>query len=327
MADYNVNMKQWNGTSFDNVLPLAYNAKQLGGQSLAEVKQWVQDNNLLLYTGQYTGTGTYGKSNPVSIQFPFEPKLFIFPISTYDNYPASSPLDTSFLTTSYKQVGRVFYVNDRGLDVYGVRLLARFSDSSRKKLQIYSTESVADQSNKSGEIYYFAAIGGYDMGGLTEWIITSSGSWTVPKTGRYMLELYGGGGGTPRLVGKSGYTGGSSCQHYDSVSLTAGTSFNVTIGEAGVSSASLNEVTGGGSTTFGSYSVSGGGKATTSAAGSGAGNYGKSGIYVSGSTRTPTTNDGVLGSIKGVGSGGGAGSSGTSIPATAGAVYLKYLGA
>ena len=36
MADYNVNMKQWNGTSFDNVLPLAYNAKQLGGTTLAE---------------------------------------------------------------------------------------------------------------------------------------------------------------------------------------------------------------------------------------------------------------------------------------------------
>lgn len=142
-----------------------------------------------------------------------------------------------------------------------------------------------------------------------------------------MLELYGGGGGTPRIVGKSGYTGGSSCQHYDSVSLTAGTSFNATIGKAGVSSSSLSEVTDGGSTTFGSYSVSGGGKATTSAAGSGAGNYGKSGIYVSNSTATPTTNDGVCGSIYGVGSGGRGGSGGTAVPATAGAVYLKYLGA
>ena len=64
MADYNVNMKQWNGTSFDNVLPLAYNAKQLEGQSLAEIKQWVHDNGLLLYTGQYIGTGAYGSSNP-----------------------------------------------------------------------------------------------------------------------------------------------------------------------------------------------------------------------------------------------------------------------
>lgn len=163
MADYNVNMKQWNGTSFDNVLPLAYNAKRFDGQSLAEVKQWVQDNGLLLYTGQYTGTGTYGESNPVSIQFPFEPKLFIFPISAYENYPASSPLDTGFLTTSYKQVGRVFY--SRSSAAEGVQLMARFSDSSRKKLQIYSLENADNQSNKSGKIYYFAAIGGYDMGG------------------------------------------------------------------------------------------------------------------------------------------------------------------
>ena len=38
MADYNVNMKQWNGTSFDNVLPLAYNSNKLGGKSNEEIK-------------------------------------------------------------------------------------------------------------------------------------------------------------------------------------------------------------------------------------------------------------------------------------------------
>ena len=107
MADYNVNMKQWNGTSFDNVLPLAYNAKQLGGQSLAEVKQWVQDNGLLLYTGQYTGTGTYGASHPTSVTFPFKPVLFFFP----------SELRTLFANTfsaGYKRIdadGHGTYVN------------------------------------------------------------------------------------------------------------------------------------------------------------------------------------------------------------------------
>ena len=38
MADYNVNMKQWNGTSFDNVLPLAYNSNLLDGQSFNQIK-------------------------------------------------------------------------------------------------------------------------------------------------------------------------------------------------------------------------------------------------------------------------------------------------
>lgn len=155
----------------DNYLPL------LGGTMIGDLflnrdpasslqaatKQYVDMKDLKLYTGQYTGTGTYGASNPVSIQFPFEPKLFFFPISTYESYPVSSPLDTSFLTTSYKQVGRVLYA--RNSAVYGVTLMARFSDSSRKKLQIYSTEKASNQSNESGKIYYFAAIGGYDMGG------------------------------------------------------------------------------------------------------------------------------------------------------------------
>lgn len=38
MADYNVNMKQWNGSSFDNVLPLAYNSNLLDGQSFDQIK-------------------------------------------------------------------------------------------------------------------------------------------------------------------------------------------------------------------------------------------------------------------------------------------------
>ena len=315
MADYNVNMKQWNGTSFDNVLPLAYNAKQLGGQSLAEVKQWVQDNGLLLYTGQYVGTGVYGEKNPTSVTFPFEPVLFFMP--TY-NSGLVNTIRCNYLSTNYKD----FNILADSRTVKGK--IKKSADG--RTITWYSNDSELSQQNGYGYIYYFAAIGGHDIG-ATEFIITESRNFIVPRTGRYMIELYGGGGGTPRSVGNSGYTGGSSCQHYDSVSLTAGTSFNVTIGKAGVSSVSLNEVTDGSSTTFGSYSVAGGGKATTSAAGSGAGNYGKSGIHVSGSNKTRTTNDGAFGSTYGVGSGGGGGSGGTAVPATSGAVYLKSLGA
>ena len=329
MADYNVNMKQWNGTSFDNVLPLAYNAKQLGGQSLAEVKQWVQDNNLLLYTGQYTGTGTYGASHPTSIQFPFEPKLFIFPISAYENYPASSPLDTSFLTTSYKQVGRVLYV--RSAAVYGETLMARFSDSSRKKLQIYSTEDAIGQSNESGEIYYFAAIGGYDMGGATEFIITESGNFIVPRTGRYMLELYGGGGGVSNYGSMdkgNSVQGGSSCQRYDSISLTAGDSIAITIGVGGASMLSgISTATG---TSFGTYSVAGGGAGDGWAAtgGSGSGNLGAAGRVVRYSDAGYNKNKGTCGSVYGLGGYGGRGTSDSyGEKGTDGAVYLKYLGA
>ena len=332
MADYNVNMKQWNGTSFDNVLPLAYDAKQLGGQSLAEVKQWVQDNNLLLYTGQYTGTGTYGASNPVSIQFPFEPKLFIFPISANEDYPVSSILDTSFLTTSYKQVGRVLYA--RSSSVYGATLMARFSDSSRKKLQIYSTGNAANQSNKSGEIYYFAAIGGYDMGGATEFIITESGNFIVPRTGRYMLELYGGGGGTSNyglLYERDAIQGGSSCQRYDSISLTAGDSIAIAIGVGGSSAYGNESHAAGTETSFGTYRVDGGGAADgrTATGGSGSGNLGTAGRVIKySSTNRFNNNNGTFGSLYGVGGWGGLSSSASGGKSgTNGAVYLKYLGA
>lgn len=64
MADYNVNMKQWNGTSFDNVLPLAYNALALNGKnmwdiasSIFEIVNWVGD-------GASEHTKSFTASNP-----------------------------------------------------------------------------------------------------------------------------------------------------------------------------------------------------------------------------------------------------------------------
>lgn len=51
MADYNVNMKQWNGTSFDNVLPLAYDSNKIDG------KTWAQVTQLLLEKSGGTMTG------------------------------------------------------------------------------------------------------------------------------------------------------------------------------------------------------------------------------------------------------------------------------
>ena len=309
MADYNVNMKQWNGTSFDNVLPLAYNANQLGGQSLAEVKQWVQDNNLLLYTGQYIGTGTYGSSNPTSVTFPFEPVLFFIPSTGGSNV---NTIRCDYLIESYQEYT---------LAGSGRNAVTGHMKKSADGITIsWYAGNASSQQNETGDIYYFAAIGGYNMGVATEWVITSSGSWTVPKTGRYMLELYGGGGGTPRALSSNGYTGGSSCQHYDSVSLNVGDTIQVVIGAAGKSSSG---VTSGGSTSFGSYTVLGGGAASDSAAGGAAGNYGKSGVRVIRNSDVQTYNDGVFGTMYGVGSSNSSNANG----ATAGAVYLKYLGA
>lgn len=296
MADYNVNMKQWNGTSFDNVLPLAYSAKQLDGQSLAEIKQWVQDNNLLLYTGWYMGTGTYGSSNPTVFTFPFEPVLFIFP-------NREPPMITNGLTTSYQ----IYYGATSSLD------LEVKKSADKKTLSLYSGNGAPYQFNNLGTTYYYAAIGGYDMGGVTEWIITQSGTWTVPETGRYYVELYGGGGAAE---GNNNYQGGSSCQSYSGVLLTKGASIDVTLGQG-----TFGED--GTSTTFGSYSVAGGKKATYDA-GAGAGNLGTNGKYEPHNTKNYSNGTAPYSQLYGWGINAHSNiNAGTGGP---GAVYLKYLG-
>lgn len=317
MADYNVNMKQWNGTSFDNVLPLAYNAKQLEGQSLAEVKQWVKDNGLLLYTGQYVGTGTYGQSNPTVLTFPFEPIIW-FP-SIYQLNIQPYYMLCALMTNSWSEMRPMY-------DISSNCYVSMSAD--RKSILIYSSYKSNNQLNISGKTYYFAAIGGYDMGGQTEWTITQSGTWTVPRTGRYYIELYGGGGGAwnnPYQY-QIAYQAGSSCQSYDSVVLTKGEEIAVTIGTGGGASNNSSPApnpsaaTG---TTFGSYNVTGGGMAIGNV-GAGAGNLGTQGTAY---TRGYNNSTGVLGNKYGYGGWYYGGSGGGAYAGGPGAVYLKYLGA
>lgn len=95
-----------------------------------------------------------------------------------------------------------------------------------------------------------------------------------------MLELYGmGGNGFGSQY--AGATGGASCQHYDSVTLTKGDIQQVVISDGSNSA-----------TKFGSYSVNNGRNATSSAGGLGSGNYGKDGT--TGSYLTHNFGNGVL---------------------------------
>lgn len=318
MADYNVNMKQWNGTSFDNVLPLAYNAKQLEGQSLAEVKQWVKDNGLMLYTGSYMGTGTYGESNPTILTFPFEPIIIFMPAYMTSDSRGWDIIQTNMVGESYGGFYNTF--------ASGVCFIK--SSTDRKTFSLCSTENPNYQYNIGSRTYYYAAIGGYDMGGVqTEWIITRSGNWTVPRTGRYMIELYGGGGGAWNNPYNEffSYQGGSSCQTYDSVMLTKGDTINVSIGvgggysnDPGLAPNPLDST----GTTFGSYSVAGGGRATGSSGGAAAGNKGT----VGGSKKATNPSSGKFGNLYGYGGFGEIISGNTGSNGGPGAVYLKYLG-
>lgn len=102
-----------------------------------------------------------------------------------------------------------------------------------------------------------------------QWVITQTGLWTCSTTGYYNIELHGGGGGGAASdAGSStgGGGGGGSGEIFRNQRLTAGTNYSVTIG-AGGSGGNRNGIQGtidgqglnGGKTTFGSFSIEGGG--------------------------------------------------------------------
>ena len=80
MADYNVQMKQYNGTSFDNILPYASQALTLaGGGGATEIIAQARAGLSQIATGSYVGTGINAEGNFLTLTFPFAPKmLFVF---------------------------------------------------------------------------------------------------------------------------------------------------------------------------------------------------------------------------------------------------------
>ena len=82
--NYNINMKKFNGTDYDNLLPLAYNAlnsQQLDGKTFNEIQNLFDSEitkRSLIATGSYVGTGTCGASHPTVINCGFKPKIILF---------------------------------------------------------------------------------------------------------------------------------------------------------------------------------------------------------------------------------------------------------
>ena len=279
----------------------------------AATKQYVDNRAFLLYSGVHVGDGTYGSNNPTSITFPFAPIIITNPTFAGSSIGPAF-LNTNILTTSYQSIRW-----------FGSSNISIKKSEDGKTISWYSS-SANNQANANGIIYKFIGIAGTDLGtgGIPigqefKFISTAidgqaTVTWKVPATGRYYLELYGG-GGSPYLTSgvTSNYQGGSSCQSYDSINLTEGQSITMKIG--GVARGN-----GGYGTTFGNYSVDGGGASTVSKAGIGSGNKGKDGTYqaVLGTKNYP---DGVLGKQCGWGINGA-----YQAESGPGGVYLKYLG-
>lgn len=330
---YNITMKQFNGVDYDVLLPASVGIEKI----------------------VYTGNGTYGESSPTSITFSSAPQLILLPNYGYPSNGGSlwglrvnqSFTPTELFSKNYVQIAS-YVASAEGV------LYAKKSDDG-KTFSWYATNGANQQSNTSGMEYYCYGIGGFfgkESSADFSKIITESGTFVVPQTGRYYLELHGGGGGAAMYRDDSDVSsatdvscadGGASGQSYEEISLTEGDSIQVTIGSKGSNTSgtsSTNSGSNGGTTSFGEYSVNGGGGAiarrsgTRYTVGTSYGNLATTGSGYQGApadrfVTNRTTGGGVLSSL-GYGRGGTLSPNRTQnyqITPTAGAVYLKYLGA
>lgn len=193
--------------------------------------------------------------------------------------------------------------------------------STPSKISWYSISGT--QFNESNTQYCYVLLS-TDKIAPFEITFTTNTTYTVPVTRNYLLELYGVGGGSYG----SGYQGGSSCQRYDSISLTKGTSITIKIAKwnsPSESAVTIIEPT----TKFRSYTVENAGKYGSRlswgtnyyepvAGTKGTGNLGTDGTTEDNSINASL---GKLGSTYGYGS-----QKGYSYFGANGAIYLKYLG-
>ena len=126
MADYNVQMKQYNGMSFDNILPYASQALTLaGGGGATEIIAQARAGLSQIATGSYVGNGVY--TSPTRINIGFKPKL----IFIGEGLSVSSLGPSTSVEASHKYVNGV---NTNWFSFNSNKMGATYPDTS-----IYST--------------------------------------------------------------------------------------------------------------------------------------------------------------------------------------------
>ncbi len=125
----------------ENIFPktLAECVRLPGGKTLDEVTVFPCQ----VYTGSYVGTGTYGQSNPNTLTFPFEPK--VWGILTFPSVGGAQAVTTT-------------------LAAWGVTPIVINSAPSEcsydgNTVTFYNTQSASNQCNLSGSTYYYIALG------------------------------------------------------------------------------------------------------------------------------------------------------------------------
>lgn len=269
-------MKKFNGTDYDNLLPLAYNAlnsQQFNGKTFNEFQ------NLFgtIYRIERKATNTYRQSSPTVVTFPVSISCLIFKSSIERPYPQliTSSISPTLLTENIPfDSFLLVYLDDNKTKRFSIK---KTVDNKTFTIIRNSAELQYNSSQNRRSVFY--GLGGIVQGSPQSiFFIQESGVWTVPYTRKYYIEIYGGGGdGFVYNYGDSEYwTGGSSCQSYKNVFLEEGEKITVVVGK-GRRRITQDQTGNGQSSSFGSYTVEGGGGASRYNVGQGAGNLGTNG--------------------------------------------------
>lgn len=330
-------MKKFNGTDYDNLLPLAYNALDsnlLNGKSYQEIVEIVGTGgeNCRIAYGSYVGNGLSGAKNPNKIDCGFCPLLVMVSSSSSNHYWAVRGFDNFYYNNNRENE---MTWGDTGVSWYYPQDDPYYPPSG-------------NQMNAINTTYYYLVLGYSTVGeqgnifpDRKEWTVTRNMTWTVPYTGNYFVELYGGGGSgniKSYWVNDVNYVafaeGGSSCQRYESLHLTKNSKMVITIGIGASKVRSSEAATNATGTSFRTYSVAGGGNGQVSVennttnnqaiGGTGAGNKGTTRKANSkgtvGSTYSINYSNGIYAKQFGYSN------DPNSRQARNGAVYIKYLG-
>lgn len=127
-------------------------------------------NKVQIATGSYTGTGTYGASNPNSLTFDFAPKVIMAVCARYTNSGSNFPNGYSYAPFfAETNQHNVVHMDALTSDAYGWRAGLGQTNSSKypygkksadgKTLYWYHEGGAGYQYNTSGYTYYYIAIG------------------------------------------------------------------------------------------------------------------------------------------------------------------------
>lgn len=106
-------------------------------------------NGAKIEAGVYTGTGTYGSSNPCSLTFDFVPSILIISGVLKSKSTTISGVGSVVMNISYGYYGESY-------SEYSIRGNVQ---SIGNQVQWYSDNAASEQMNTSGNTYYYVAIG------------------------------------------------------------------------------------------------------------------------------------------------------------------------